>query len=70
MFSFVTAPVHLIFKISFSRRKDLILLMTLIKEYQIYKGQLNLKKVQANTKRKYQTDTLKSTMVIITLLIT
>jgi len=52
MLNFITALLHSIFKIIFSKRKDLIFtLMTLKKENQIYKRQLNLKKVQSNIKK-------------------
>ena len=52
MFNFITALLHSIFKTFFSSRKDLILsMMILKKENQIYKRQLNLKKVQSNIKK-------------------
>ncbi len=52
MFFFLSALLHSIFKIIFSKQKDLILsMMILKKENQIYKRQLNLKKVQSNIKK-------------------
>ena len=46
MFNFIAALLHSIFKILFTNQKDLIFtLMTLKKENQIYKRQLNHKKV-------------------------
>ena len=52
MFNFLTSLLHSIFKIFFTNRKDLIFtLMTLKKENQIYKRQLNHKKVHNSLKR-------------------
>lgn len=52
MFNFLFALLHSIFKITFFRRKELILtLMSLKKENQIYKRQLNPKKVHNSLKR-------------------
>lgn len=52
MFNFLTALLRSVLKIVFSNRKDIILtLMILKKENQIYKRQLNLKKVQSKIKK-------------------
>ncbi len=52
MFNFLTAFLSSIFKIIFSSRRDLIFtLMILKKENQIYKRQLNQKKVHNSLKR-------------------
>ena len=52
MFSFLILLFQSVFKIIFSKRKDLILsMMILKKENQIYKRQLNLKKVQFKIKK-------------------
>ncbi len=53
MFYFISALLHSIFKTIFSNRKDLIFtLMLLKKENEIYKRQLNLRKIQTNMKRR------------------
>ena len=53
MFNFLSALLHSIFKIVFFRQKDLMLtLMILKKENQIYKRQLNHKKVHNSLKRR------------------
>jgi putative transposase len=52
MFNLISALLHSIFKIVFTNRKDLIFtLMILKKENQIYKRQLNHKKVHNSLKR-------------------
>ncbi len=53
MFNFIAALLHSIFKILFTNRKDLLFtLMTLKKENQIYKRQLNHKKVHNSLKKR------------------
>ncbi len=53
MFNFLSALLHSIFKIVFTNRKDLIFtLMTLKKENQIYKRQLNHKKAHNSLNRR------------------
>lgn len=52
MFSFLSALLQSIFKLIFSKRKDMILTMMILKkENQIFRRQLNLKKVQSNIKK-------------------
>lgn len=52
MFNFMTSLLHCIFKVLFTNRTDLLLtLMALKKENQIYKRQLNHKKVHNSMKR-------------------
>jgi putative transposase len=53
MFSFIAALLNSIFKILFTNRKDLIFtLITLKKENQVYKKQLNHKKVHKSLKKR------------------